>query len=81
MNNEQAANSFSLRQLYFFIRENVHPYSLIVFVLLDLLWNLLEFVITIPVIGLCLEVLLIGLIFAVCSLAVYAIQYKVAGDD
>jgi hypothetical protein len=81
MNNAQAADGFSFRKLYFYITENVHAYSLIVFVLLDLLWNVLELVITIPVIGPCLEVILIGLIFGVCFLAVYQIQQKIAGDD
>lgn len=79
--NEHAASAFSLRKLYFYITGNINPYSLIVAILLDLVWNLFELGSLLPGVGLCIEVILIGLIFAICFPAVYVIQYKIAGDD
>ena len=73
--------AFSLRKLYFYITETIHPYSLIAAVLLDLVWSLFEFGSLLPGIGLCIEVILMGIIFATCFPIVYTVQHKIAGDD
>lgn len=81
MRNEPSDIANNLRKLYFYITENIHPYSLIVIILLDLVWNIFEFGSLLPGVGVCLEVILMGLIFAICFPLVYSIQHTIAGDD
>lgn len=73
---EASVSQSGLRKFYFYLTENIHPYSLIIAIVLDLLWTIPELAI-----GSCLEIPLMVGIFFICYSAVNSIQLNLAGDE